>query len=57
MKQPLLAGTIKSGSYDQTFVDQIKEIESDCGHLWNASLISGWLPLKLLSVTKGKFDI
>ena len=58
IKQPLYQLlTIESGSYDQTFVDQTKEIESDCRHLWNASLLSGWRSLKLLSVTKGKFDI
>ena len=55
MKPPLL--TIKSGSYDprydQTFVEQTKETENDCWQLRNASLMSG---LKLLSVTKGKFD-
>ena len=34
MKQPLYELlTTKSGSYDQTFVDQTKEIESDCGQL------------------------
>ena len=30
MKQPLLAVNHHNGSYDQIFVDQSKETESDC---------------------------
>ena len=43
-------------SYDQTFVDQTKEIEGDFGQLQDASLISEWATLKWLSITKGRFD-